>query len=220
MRLIDAVTTLTAMQAAVFDTRDAAARLGIDAAHASTVLARLAAARHLVRLRRGVWAFRDRVDSLALPEYLTSPFPSYVSLQSALYLHGMIEQVPAVTYAVSLARTRRFTTPLGTVSIHHVDPRFFFGFENVGSSGGRLATPEKALVDFLYLAPARSKLFRALPELELPARFSQRRARAIVARIGSAKRRAMVSRLLDRIVSGKAHAVTAHHSRQPARSSA
>jgi predicted transcriptional regulator of viral defense system len=204
MKLIDALTTLTAMHTPVFDTGDAAARLGIDAAHASTVLARLAAARHLVRLRRGVWAFRDRVDPLALPEYLTSPFPSYVSLQSALYLHGMIEQVPAVTYAVSLARTRRFTTPLGTVSIHHVDPAFFFGFDSVGSSGGRLATPEKALIDFLYLAPAKSKLFRALPELELPARFSQRRARAIVARIGSARRRAMVSRLLERVVSAQA----------------
>lgn len=202
MRLIDALATLTAMQAPVFDTGDAAAGLGVDTAHASTVLARLAAARHLVRLRRGVWAFRDRVDPLALPEYLTSPFPSYVSLQSALYLHGMIEQVPAVTYAVSLARTRRFTTPLGTVSIHHVDPGFFFGFENVGSSGGRLATREKALVDFLYLAPARSKLFRALPELELPARFSPRRARAIVARIGSTRRRAMVSRALEGIVGG------------------
>ena len=107
MRLIDALATLSAMQAPVFDTGDAAARLGVDIAHASTVLARLAAARHVVRLRRGVWAFRERVDPLALPEYLTSPFPSYVSLQSALYLHGMIDQVPAVTYAVSLARTRR-----------------------------------------------------------------------------------------------------------------
>ena len=106
-----------------------------------------------------------------------------------------------MTYAVSLARTRRFTTPLGIVSIHHVDPGFFFGFENVGPSGGRLATAEKALVDFLYLAPARSKLFRALPELELPARFSRRRARAIVARIGSMRQRAMVSRALESIVS-------------------
>ena len=201
MRLIDALATLTAMQAPVFDTGDAAVRLGVDAAQASTVLARLAAARHLMRLRRGVWAFRDRVDPLALPEYVTSPFPSYVSLQSALYLHGMIEQVPVVTYAVSLARTRRFTTPLGTVSIHHVAPEFFFGFEDAGSRGGRLATPEKALVDFLYLAPARSKLFRALPELELPARFSRRRARAIVARIGSVRRRAMVARALEGIVS-------------------
>ena len=63
-----------------------------------------------------------------------------------------------------------------------------------------LATPEKALVDFLYLAPARSKLFRALPELELAERFSPRRARAIVARINSARRRAMVSRALDRFL--------------------
>lgn len=202
MRLIDALATLSAMQAPVFDTSDAAAHLGVDTAHASTVLARLAATRHVVRLRRGVWAFRDRVDPLALPEYLTSPFPSYVSLHSALYLHGMIDQLPVVTYAVSLARTRRYTTPLGTVSIHHVDPGFFFGFENAGSSGGRLATPEKALVDFLYLAPARSKLFRALPELELPARFSRRRARAIVARIGSARRRTMVSRALEAIILG------------------
>lgn len=188
------------MQAPVFDTGDAAARLGVDTAHASTVLARLAAARQVVRLRRGVWAFGSRVDPLALPEYLTSPFPSYVSLHSALYLHGMIDQVPTVTYAVSLARTRRFTTPIGTVSVHHVDSGFFFGFENAGSSDGRLATPEKALVDFLYLAPARSKLFRALPELEIPARFSVRRARAIVARIGSASRRAMVSRALDAMI--------------------
>jgi predicted transcriptional regulator of viral defense system len=199
MRLIDALAALTAMQADVFDTRDAAAHLGIDTAHTSTVLARLAATRHVVRLRRGVWAFPDRVDPLALPEFLTSPFPSYVSLQSALYLHGMIEQVPAVTYAVSLARSRRYTTPLGTVSIHHVDAGFFFGFEDAGS-GGRLATPEKALVDVLYLAPARSKLFRALPELELPARFSARRARAIVARIGSARRRTMVSRALEALL--------------------
>ncbi len=202
MRLIDALGTLSAMQAPVFDTGDAAARLGVHATHASTVLARLAATRHVVRLRRGVWAFRDRVDLLALPEYLTSPCPSYVSLQSALYLHGVIDQVPAVTYAVSLARTRRYTTPLGTVSIHHVDPGFFFGFENAGSSGGRLATPEKALVDFLYLAPARSRLFRALPELELPARFSPRRARAMVARIGSVRRRTMVSRALDALILG------------------
>jgi hypothetical protein len=70
---------------------------------------------------------------------------------------------------------------------------------DAGSSGGRLATPEKALVDFLYLAPARSRLFRAL---ELPARFSPRRARAIVARIGSARRRTMVTRALDAIVRG------------------
>ena len=75
----------------------------------------------------------------------------------------MISQVPAVTYAVTLARTRRFVTLLGTVSLHHVQPRFFFGYEDAGRAGGRLATPEKALVDFLYLTPARSRVFRRFP---------------------------------------------------------
>jgi len=199
MTLVEALSSLAAMKTAVFQTSDAAARLGIANAHASTLLARLAASRLIVRLRRGVWAFADRVDPLALPEHLTSPLPSYVSLQSALYLHAMISQVPAVTYAVSLARTRRFTTPLGTVSVHHVDPAFFFGFEDAGR-GGRLATAEKALVDFLYLGPARSRLFRALPEIELPRRFSVRTARAFAARIESVRRRAFVSRALERIV--------------------
>lgn len=129
MKLVDVLRTLGDLQTPVFETRDVAARPGIDIAHASTLLARLAAARHIVSLRRGFWAFPDRITPLALPSYLTFPLPSYVSLQSALYLHGMISQVPNLTYAVSLARSRRFPTPLGTVSIHHVTPAFSFGLK-------------------------------------------------------------------------------------------
>jgi hypothetical protein len=33
----------------------------------------------------------------------------------------MVSQVPAVTYAVMLARARRFVTPLGTVAIQPAD---------------------------------------------------------------------------------------------------
>ena len=203
MRLLDALGSIAGIETPVFHTGDAAAVFRVSPAYASTVLARLAGAGHLVRLRRGAWAFRDRVDPLALPEYLTFPFPAYVSLQSALYLHGMVSQVPSVTYAVSLARTRRFTTPFGTVSVHHVEPRFFFGFEEAGRQGGRLATPEKALVDFLYLGPARSKLFRALPELEWPRAFRTRLARSIVRRIEPARRRTTVSRALEQLLEAR-----------------
>ena len=200
MRLVDVLTTLGSMDAPVFTTRQAATRLRVPNAHASVLLARLAAAGHLVRLRRGVWAAPGGVDPLALPELLTAPFPAYVSLQSALYLHGMISQMPAVTYAVTLARTRRYTTPLGAVSLHHVQPTFFFGFEDHGDAGGRLATPEKALVDFLYLTPARSKLFRALPELEWPKRFRASAARAMVQRIAPVRRRTLVARRLEALL--------------------
>ena len=199
MRLVDALGALASLDAPAFTTREAAARLGVPNAHASVSLARLRTAGLLVRLRRGLWAFRDRVDPLALPELLTAPFPAYVSLQSALYLHGMISQVPAVTYAVTLARTRRFSTPLGTVSVHHVKPRFFFGYEDAGRAGGRLASPEKALVDFLYLTPARSRLFRALPEIEWPRTFRTSVARSIVGRIEPPSRRRSVSLGLEKL---------------------
>jgi predicted transcriptional regulator of viral defense system len=201
--LVDALGALRSLDAPAFTTREAATRLRVPDAHASVALARLQAAALLIRLRRGLWAFRDRIDPLALPELLTAPFPAYVSLQSALYLHGMISQVPAVTYAVTLARTRRFTTPLGTVSVHHVQPGLFFGYEDAGRAGGRLATPEKALVDYLYLTPARSGLFRALPELEWPKTFRKSVARSIVRRIRSPSRRRSVSHALEELLSGR-----------------
>jgi predicted transcriptional regulator of viral defense system len=201
--LLDVLSAVVSMDAPVFTTRDTAARLRVPNGHASVSLARLAAGGHLLRLRRGVWAVPGRVDALALPECLTAPLPAYVSLQSALYLHGMISQMPAVTYAVTLARTRRYATPLGVVSLHHVQPTFFFGFEDHGHAGGRLASPEKALVDFLYLAPARSKLFRALPELEWPKRFRAGVARDMVRRIAPDRRRAFVAAKFDELLSAR-----------------
>jgi predicted transcriptional regulator of viral defense system len=200
MTLLHALSRILAMNVPVFTTSDAATQLSVPNANASVVLARLENSSQVLRLRRGVWAIKDRIDPLALPEYLTAPFPAYVSLHSALYLHGMISQIPAVTYAVSLARTRRYATPLGTVSIHHVQPSFFFGFEAAGRAGGRLATPEKALVDFLYLAPARSRLFRALPELDWPKRFKVRLARSILKRVTPLRRQRIVARKLEELL--------------------
>jgi predicted transcriptional regulator of viral defense system len=200
MRLTEAHARLLALEQAVLTTADSAACLGLARGHASKLLARLAESGHVVPLRRGLWAFRNRVAALALPQYLTAPFPSYVSLQSALYYHGMIAQIPAVTYAVSVARTRRHITPLGVVSVHHVAPAFFFGFERAGETGVLLATPEKALLDVLYLSPAKTRLFASLPELELPRRFSVRRARALLARIRSPRRRALVGSRLEALL--------------------
>jgi hypothetical protein len=86
LRLVEALGALASLDAPVFTTAEAAARLRVPSGHASASLARLRAAGLLVCLRRGVWALPERVDPLALPEFLTAPFPAYVSLQSALYL--------------------------------------------------------------------------------------------------------------------------------------
>jgi len=199
MRLVDVHAKLLRMGAPVFQTSDAAAYLGIANSHASKLMARLAGAGHLARLGRGRWGFKDRIELLALPEYLTSPYPSYVSLQSALYYQGMVSQIPSVLYAVSPARTKTYGTALGRVSVHHIDPTFFFGYQPAAKGDGKIATPEKALIDFLYLSPARTHLFRALPELEIPTGFKVSEARKIIRRIRSIRRRNHVSRLFEDI---------------------
>jgi predicted transcriptional regulator of viral defense system len=139
MNAIETHARLLRMGSNVFRTADAAAHLGFSNSSASRLLARLAAAGHLLSLRHGLWAVPAKLDPLALPGHLTAPFPSYVSLQSALYYHGLISQIPSVMYAVSVGRTRLFRTPLGTVSIHHLQPEFFFGFEMTERPGVAMA---------------------------------------------------------------------------------
>lgn len=200
MRLVDVHARLLQIGCPVFQTSDAAAYLKIRNDHASQLLARLASAGHLINLRRGVWTIPGKTDRLALPQILTAPFPSYVSMQTALYYHGMVSQIPTIVYAATIGRTRRFPTPLGMVSAHHLQPAFFFGFEVVGDQGIQIATPEKALLDILYLRPAKSKLFCALPELELPSKFKIAESRRMIRRIPSHRRRTLVSQGFEALI--------------------
>lgn len=199
MRLIDALKRLQAAGVPAFRTGDAAALLDIPTANAAKILERLRSAGQIVKLKHSVWAFPEKVDRLALATWLSAPAPSYVSLHSALYFHGMIEQVPATLYAVTVGRTRRYRTPLGEVSLHRVHPDFFFGYAQTEADGAFLAEPEKALIDYLYLSPARSRLFGPLPELEFPKSFRFPKARRYIRRVPSRRTRSLVSREFERL---------------------
>lgn len=192
MNLLEAKGKLLALKIDILQTNDVAAALNISIEHASQVLRRLSKAGFFIPLARGKWACHKNINPYELPEYLTGPVPSYISVQSALYYHGMISQIPATIYAVSIARTRKYKTPLGHISIHHIQPSFFFGFEVLPGSFAKMATAEKALLDFFYLSTARSHLFSALPELELPQNFKKKEALKMIEKIESSKIRVRV----------------------------
>ncbi|MEI7900523.1 MAG: type IV toxin-antitoxin system AbiEi family antitoxin domain-containing protein [bacterium] len=202
MKAIDANRRLRDAGGGAFGTADASVLLGMTSSHASRVLERLCEAGQVVRLKRGVWAFPDRLEPLQVPEHLAAPLPCYVSLQSALFYHGLISQIPHVVYAVSTARTRRWTTPLATVSIHHLNPAFFFGFEVVGNGTIKMATPEKALLDCLYLSPAKSRLFASLPELDLHDAFDLKAAHRLLNQVPSAGLRTTLLRRMAMLQQG------------------
>ncbi len=193
-----------------FTTSDAAARLEVSIEAASKTLRRLRAAGLARFVRRGLWTTREPIDPLELVEYLTFPHPAYVSLQTALHLHGMIEQIPSVVYVASLARSHRIRTTLGTFSVHRVAPSFFGGFEYISSSWAKLATPEKAILDVCYLSGGRSRLFASLPELTLPPGFRRGAARAWIAKIPSARLRTLVTLRLEALTAAPARPGRSH----------
>lgn len=200
----------------VITTGDAALHLRLTRPAATRMLGRLAAAGLVLRLRHGLWSLDPRIDPLLVPEHLTIPFPAYVSLQSALHIHGMISQVPRVIYVVSLAPTKKVTTEVGDYSIHRLSPSFFGGFETT-AAGVRLARPEKALLDVLYLAPARSRLFAMLPEVEIPRHFNRDEARRWLSRIPPGPRRTMVQRRLETRLRGTRRSPSTSRPAAPAR---
>ena len=122
-------------------------------------LCRWVEAGRILRLRRGLYA-------LASPFRKVKPHPflvanrlmpgSYVSLQSALAHRGLIPEFVPVTTSVGPGRPRRWETPLGSYDFRHLRDDLVVGFELEEVGGGQrvfLATPEKALLDLVYLTP-------------------------------------------------------------------
>lgn len=112
----------------------------------------------LVRLRRGWFAFPELLKAPDFARYIANRIykPSYISLQTALSFYGMIPEAVTDITSVSTLKTAEFINKFGTYSYRTIKPELFFGFELKKMQDGRtipFATPEKALLDLLYLYP-------------------------------------------------------------------
>jgi predicted transcriptional regulator of viral defense system len=195
MNQTEALQRIQQLGVSAFETRDISALLRVSPANASVLLSRLAGRGFVHRLARGRWSIGEQTNREQLAEQVAAPSPTYISLQSALFRHGLIEQVPEVLYAVTLGRARKVRTPSGTVSLHRMPPALFGGFETT-ADGAKVATPEKALFDLFYLSPSRSRLFARLPEMELPQSFRWVKTARWAEKIAGKSRRVFVERKL------------------------
>ncbi len=112
----------------------------------------------IIKVKNGfyVLAQGNRVEQLSLPLIANALFgPSYVSLDYALSLYGLIpERVFEIT-SVTTSRSKKFDTQIGLFSYSYSRPELYeIGVVQQSTSGNKnflIASPEKALCDKLIL---------------------------------------------------------------------
>lgn len=113
--------------------------------------------RLLIKLRQGYYAFPEYLSQRDFSLYISNRIykPSYISLHTALAFYGMIPEAVVQITAVSSLKTAEFENEFGTYSYKKVREDLIFGYDlkPFGDRTIQFATPEKALLDLLYLYP-------------------------------------------------------------------
>jgi len=79
--------------------------------------------------------------------------PSYLSLEYALRHYNLIPETVYMLTSITTRKTKQAETPIGNFKYQAVKEDLFFGYkiEEIGGVSYKIAEPEKALLDFLYL---------------------------------------------------------------------
>lgn len=155
----------------IFTTREYAKHVGLLMSTASKRLARLAEKKLLTRVTKGVWANTSHpyFHPLSTVPYLLGKEQGYVSFLTALHLHGVVSQIPKTIQVATTGRGRFLNSPIGSYEFFQIKPELMT--QGADWSETRLpyliATPEKSLIDTLYLSTRKNRRFARLPELDL-----------------------------------------------------
>jgi hypothetical protein len=122
-----------------------------------SLLKRLCQKGELVHLKSGLYMIPQEQQKFEVSPFTAANYmvrPSYVSLESALSFYNLIPEAVYTTTSVTTLRNKNIDSPLGIFSFSHLKVEHFnFGFYQhlEGSSSFLLATPLKALVDYINL---------------------------------------------------------------------
>lgn len=112
----------------------------------------------LIRLRQGLYTFPEyKADNDYLLYFANKIYsPSYISLHSALSFYGIIPEAVLQITSVTSLKTASFNNEIGVYIYKSVKNELIFGYNLKTFSGERvlkIAKPEKAILDLLYLYP-------------------------------------------------------------------
>jgi len=109
----------------------------------------------LISLRRGLYVINDSGILQNLPPSFVANMiyqPSYISLEWALRYYQLIPEEVYTHTSVSTRKTKQFNNQLGVFYNRKINRNLFWGFHSIEMNRRKvlIATPEKALIDFLY----------------------------------------------------------------------
>jgi hypothetical protein len=142
----------------IFTRREAACWLKAQGDRLNALLKRAVGSGEVLRICRGIYCLNNRylqnpVNPLELAQRLYGP--SYISLESALSIHGWIPEAVFAVTSVSLERSRDFESPLGLFRYIRIPQKTFYaGVQRIemDDHGSYLAaSPLKALADYIYV---------------------------------------------------------------------
>jgi predicted transcriptional regulator of viral defense system len=146
MRLYEIKELLESSGRLVVDVKQLSVLLGIPRSHAKVYSARLVSKNWAWRPRKGIIALTD--DEFVLATQLVEP--SYISMHSALYLQGLLDQVPVLIDCVTTRQSLNLKNP--GIRYRRINPMLFFGYKRLDrqKSYVHVAIPEKAVLDMVY----------------------------------------------------------------------
>ena len=124
----------------------------------SNALTRWQQKEYLEKIRNGYYRFPEHPTIDANYLFFTANHiyrPSYVSLFSALRWYDFIPEGVFTVTSVGTRKTKVFSTPLGHFSFKKIKRELFFGYtlQSFNAYHIKMASPEKAILDVLYLYP-------------------------------------------------------------------
>jgi len=125
----------------------------------NTQLYRMIKRGDLIGLKRGLYVFPNlNIDEFVIANKLYTP--SYVSLESALNIFGIIPDICSVVTSVTTITSKKINTSLGNFKYSKINENLFFGYKSLLDERSGfyyiIANPEKALLDLIYIRKVKN----------------------------------------------------------------
>ena len=148
MTAIEALKKLEKLKKDYYSVKDIERILDIQVDNLRKQLTRWVEKGILVRIAKGIYApYGTEIDVLKIANQMY--YPSYLSFESVLSKYGILSQVPYTLTFATPKRTKKMILNDTEVEFTKLSDKYYFGY--VFEDGINIASPEKALVDCLYL---------------------------------------------------------------------